>query len=100
MLFKKQSTIVEKTLESLTDHCISIFDNSYCDLPNNERNMRIMRDISGCVATLSKNHFLKSFNNLNFEHQEYLKLSNSYVTQKYNLSRFLINTTEQVFITL
>lgn len=78
-LFQRQSSLVQKTLENITDHCISIFDNNFCDLPNNERNRRIMRDISGCVATLNKSHFLKSFNNLNFDHQEQLKLSNSYV---------------------
>lgn len=78
-LFKRQSSIVQKTLENLTNHAISIFDNSFCDLTNNERNRRIMRDISGCVATLGKTHFLKKFQSLNFEFKEYLQLSNSFV---------------------
>lgn len=81
ILLERSNSLARKSLDNLTDHCISIFDNSFCDLTNNERNKRIMRDISGCVATLNKNHFLKKFNNLNFEYQDSLEQSNSYVSE-------------------
>lgn len=72
----------QELIRKLREATFGVLNENYVDLSLIERNREIMRTISNAVSILSKDPFYKKFKNLNFEHIDELKISQSLVIQK------------------
>ena len=71
----------DKALE-LTKKSFQTFSEKFANLETGDRNRVLMREISGTVASLNKNTFLKKFNSTDLDNKHFLKLSNTFVSRK------------------
>lgn len=66
----------EKSLLIFAKDAMVTFDHNFVKLVTDERNRRIIKDLSACVARLNKGHFLAKFElNEAFEYKNNLKPS-------------------------
>ena len=69
----------DEVSQKLAEKTLNTFGERYANMHTADRNRKIMREISGTVATLNKSFFQKKFEEYDFEHRHYLKQSNEYV---------------------